>query len=68
MIVFKSVNSVNFEWEFFLRGYLKWNVDVFRKVEDGRIVIGGVFRDWYLIIRCIFFGFVVVFEINEAEM
>lgn len=45
-------------WEVFLIGWLKWNVDVFVSIEDGRAGIGGVLRDWKENLRCIFFIFV----------
>lgn len=42
---------LNIEWEFFVKGWMKWNVDVLFSGEVGVVMIGGVLRDQNFNIR-----------------
>lgn len=65
----QKIFSVNYIlWEVSVRGWMKWNVDVFFDVESGGAAIGGVLRDWSFYIRCLFLMKVEAYEINEAEV
>lgn len=54
------------EWELFSKGALKWNLDGSVILEEGKVGIGGVLRDWNGNFRCIFFILFRNMEINEV--